>query len=213
MIKILKFFIDFTIVFDFLSKLRKMNSELVLWIISMCAGKFLDFETRLCVSAVSKRFRKICWSQKDQSISIENHTTALLAAWSIAIDDFVDGGYYISILYIVRRLPRCCRKYRKTASAVLRFVRDLKYEVRNFDIFKVEEYKHLILDVDVEDAKAFISKFVEAVDRKGYRPVIGYDKVTFVPYKTPVQNKGAKNYALENDYKFDRIEEIALSCN
>jgi len=190
----------------------------------MCARRFLDFETRLAISQTSKRFRKLNWTLEDQKISNENFNYSLLAAWSIAIYDFLElsGPFAYSILFTVRRLPRCCRKYRKVAGRMFQFVRNLKeYErqgIISFNVFEPREHDILsdagqvfqkLGEIDMESAKAFIAKFVEAYDRKGYRFVIGYDKVFFVLYKTPVDTR-LREWKLHEEYEFDSNDERAL---
>ena len=209
-----------------------MSFEFVLRIICMHFGRALDFETRIAISSASRRFRKLCWTQTDQAVSTENHDNALLTAWSIAIYDFYDGS-----LTSVGK-TRCCRKYKNVARKMFEFVEasrmsvgepfanffdeyytDLSYGeyqlIKDHEKEKAKEQKRIneiitfqILQHDIETAKEFITKFTEVLDRKGYRFVIGYDKVSFVLYKTPVPTWNYEKYM--DGRELDVVDERAL---
>jgi len=170
------------------------------------------------------------WTPFDELLYIFKHDKTLVMAWMKALVDIYPWMWdhadcpelscwrrTAHARYLVKKLPRSCRKYRGLAKQL--FVMILQYEDENgenADILDFLEWakneytggsafekpRNESFFFDVNYAKEMINKIVNSLERKGYRWHVGYDKVYI--------DCPARAAECEDPQVFDKTEEMVL---
>ncbi len=181
-------------------------NELVLFLIYNVCQHTFDFDTRISISSVSRRFRKLAWTYTDGIVSSENYDHALMLTWVSSI--LPDRSFDSHPMWAARRLPRSCKKH------YYRLARDLFKSIHFSDeaFYSVED--RYLIEWNAPQTRSFVRDYKMSLEKRGIRAFVSFDKkkfetgTAFVSF-LPIKSQPKKIY--KDEYVFTDIEEKAIS--